>query len=235
MDATPESHPTRADPPEAPRLPGLPRRSLDVFVAPGRLFAALRHRPAWAGALLLGAALVLASTAAIPPDVWESFTREQLASRGQAMPEGFDFGAAQRVFGMVGGVVGWLLFAFTVAGLVTFVFAFVLGDEGTYRQYLAVVTHAFLIPAVGAVLVTPLKIAQADPSLTLNLSLFAVGLDADLYPMRVLRMLDLFQLWSWVVVAVGAHEIDRRRDVGTASAVLLTFALALAMLFAIFL
>lgn len=218
-----------------PVTPHLPKRVLDVILAPGRLSEALRDDPRWAGALVLGAGLVLISTWLLPAEVWESFTREQLASQGREMPEGFDFGAVQRVVGMVAGVVGWLVFGFVVAGLVTFVFAFVLGDEGGYRQYLAVVAHAFLIPALGTLLVTPLKIVQADPSLTLNLSLFAVGLDADGYPMGVLRMLDLFQLWSWVVIAVGVHAIDGRRSVGAAATILLCFALAVAMVFAIFL
>lgn len=224
---------TRSDAPVA--APPLHRRVLAAFVSPDRLFAALRHDPRWAGALLLGAALVLASTALIPPEVWQAFTREQLAAQGRALPEGFDFGSVQRVFALVAGVMGWVAFTFLAAGVVTFTFAFVLGDEGGFRQYLAVVAHAFLVPAAGALLTTPLKIVQADPSLTLNLSLFAVGLDPDGYPMGVLRLLDLFQLWGWVVVAVGVHEIDRRRDVGTAAAVLLAFALAIALVFALFL
>ncbi len=217
-----------------PPLPGLPRRLVDVVVAPGRLFERLREQPRWAAAVAVGALLVLVATWLIPVDVWNTFTREQIAARGMKVPEGFNFGTMQKVFGAVGGVVGWLFMLFVLTAILTFVFAFVLGDEGSYKQYLAVVGHAFFIPALGSLLVTPLRIAQGDPSLTLNLSLFAVGLDPSLYPVRVLRVLDLFQIWAWVLVAVGAHAIDRRRSVGSAAVVTLGLALLLALVFGIF-
>ena len=93
--------------------------------------------------------------------------------------------------------------------------------------------HASLIGAIGGLLVLPLKIAQADPTLTLNLGLFVPG-DPDSYPMRVLRSLDLFLLWSYVVTGLGISKVDRRRSWGSAAVFMILFAIGFALLIAAF-
>ena len=207
-------------------LPPIWTRALKVFFAPGRLFAVLRERPRWVGALLLGAVLVTASSAVLPTDIWNEMVRRQLLESGQAGFENAGGGVVYRVGATVGTAVFWVVWSFGVAALVTFVFGLLLGDGGRYRQYLAVVTHASLIAAVGALLTVPLRIVQRDPQLTLNLGLFLPL--AEGYLLNLLTMLDLFLLWSYVVIAIGVHEIDRRRSVGSAALLMLGFAVVMA-------
>ena len=210
------------------------RRVVQVFLSPGELARGLREKPVWGLVLLLGGVLVGASVALIPQEVWLQMMREQAAERGQPLPQGFGTaGTLFRVTSVVGGVLGWFLWAFLLAGVVTFVFAFALGDEGRYRQYLAVVSHALLIAGVGALLTVPLKIAQSDPTLTLSLGTFAVFLEEG-YFYRVLRILDLFGLWGYAVMAVGVSQIDPRRSLGSAMAFFYGLALLMALLFGIF-
>lgn len=215
-------------------MPSLPGRLLRTFVAPGELFEKLRERPLWAGALVLGAVLVGLSVILVPVEVWQEMVREQIREQGQEMPPGFEGGGTLfRISSVVGGVAFWFIWAFLLAGLVTLFFSFLLGDEGGYKQYLAVVSHALLISAVGAVLVVPLKIAQGDPSLSLSLGTFAFFLEEG-YPLRVLKNLDLFGLWGYGVMAVGVGKLDPDRSAGVAAAVLFAFALAGALVFGIF-
>ena len=204
-----------------------------LLYAPGALFDRLSVRPHWGATLLLGAALVAASFLLIPTELWERTVREQVLSAGQDLPDSFAFGGVARIAGLVVGVVFWVVLNFLLAGFLALVFAFLLGDEARYRQYLSVVSHAFLIPALGSLVLVPLRLAQGDPQLTLNVGLFAVGLDQDGYPHRFLRMLDLFMLWSFMVTAVGVSHLDRRRGWGSPAAVLLVFAFGLAALLAI--
>lgn len=219
-DRTMAGRPVDSGTPEA-----IPVRLVRVFVAPGRLFAALRQRPLWFTATLLGAALVVLSTALIPGEIWDETMRQQMLETGGQLPEGIDFGTIQRVAAAVFGGVFWFVWVFLLAGILSVVFAFVLGDDGRYRQYLAVTAHALLIAAVGGLATVPLRIVRRDPGLTLN-----VGLFADLEPgylMNFLTTLDLFLLWSYVVMAVGVHEIDPRRSWASAAAILLTVAVVL--------
>ena len=122
--------------------------------------------------------------------------------------------------------------AFAWAGLLTLVFHLLLGDEAGYRQYLAVVTHAFLIGALGSLLLVPLRAIQADAQLTLNLGLF-LPFDASTYLGRLLRALDLFMIWAWIVVGLGVAALDRRRTSGSAIGIVMVLATGFVMLIAL--
>ena len=115
------------------------------------------------------------------------------------------------------------------AGFLTVIFAFVLGDEGSYRQYLAVTVHSFFIPALVGFLITPLKIATQDPQLTLNLGSFFFFLPSG-YWLGVLTAMDLTYIWLSLIIAQGAHCIDKRRSFRSAVVILLSLMLAMALI-----
>jgi hypothetical protein len=215
-------------------LPSLPRRVIQVVFAPGDLFESLRAKPVWFAVLAVGAALVMASVLLIPQELWVAAAQEELLRRGQEMPPGLAAtGSFMRIAALVGGGISWFVWAFTLAGIVTVAFSFVLGDEGRYVQYLSVVSHGLFIGALGALITVPLKIAQQDPSLTLNLGAFAFFLREG-YAFRVLKLLDLFALLGYGVMAVGVTKVDPRRGVGTALTFFYGFALVFALVFGIF-
>lgn len=217
---------------EAP-LPPLFRRLVDVFFSPGRLFSALAGEPRWVGALLLGALLSTAALAVVPAEMWADTMRRAILESGQPLPEGFDpsgFGEVQKWLAVVGTAVFWVVMALALAGVTSVLFAFVLGDRGGYREHLAVVCHALLVVAAGSLLLTPLRLVADDLQLTLHLGLFVPVEEGRLA--RFLGGLDLFWLWTFVVLAVGVHELDRRRSFGVAAALLLLIPVGLAALFA---
>jgi hypothetical protein len=154
---------------------------------------------------------------------------------GRPVPEGFDpdsFGTIPKTVGVITNGIFWFLGTFVLAGVSSLVFVFLLGDKGRYRQHLSIVGHALLITAVGALLTTPLRIIQGDVQASLNVGLFLpLG---EGWAARFFRGLDLFWLWTFVVIGVGAHTLDRRRSLGSAVAVLLLIPLAMAAVFAWF-
>lgn len=218
----------------SPPLPVLPVRLVQLLFSPGKLFEALRERPAWFGVLLLGAVLLAVSILLIPVDLFVEAAREQLIQRGQTVPPSLESsGTLFRVSSVAGGVIFWFIWAFLLSGIVTLVFSFFLGDEGRYKQYLSVVSHGLFIGALGALITVPLKIAQQDPSLTLSLGTFAFFLEEG-YAFRVLRLLDLFQLWGYAVMAIGVTRIDPKRGLGSALVVFFGLAVVAALIFGIF-
>ncbi len=189
----------------------LPVRFAQVFISPIRLFDGLGERPVWGAALVLGGVLVVAGIFAIPTDVWNEFVRAQLLETGQPIPEGVQLGGRLfRWFGVVGGVVFWFIWAFLLSGVVTFAFAFVLGDEVHYRQVLSAAAHCLLIPALGGLLVLPLRVMQRDPQLVLSVGTFLPFLEG--YPAALLQSLDLFSLWAFGLLGVAVTRFDRRRS-----------------------
>jgi Yip1 domain len=213
----------------------LPRRLFDTFFSPGKMATEVAANPRWLGALLVAIVLVTTATALIPPDILAEFQRRAALERGVTMPELTDRALSIiRIFSIVGPMVAFALIALVMAGVYTIVFAFVLGDEGTYKQYLAIYAHASFIPAVLAVLLTPVRISLRDPQFSLSVGSFLVFLEPG-YLLNVFRQLDLMQIWAFVVAALGVHAIDRRRSVGGALAILLVLMLLRALIFARFL
>ena len=211
----------------------LPVRIGQLLFSPSALFDALRERPAWLGTLVLGAVLVVTSVVAIPTDIWGEMVRTQMLEAGQPVPEGIEAqGALFRLGGTIAAGIFWFVVAFVSAGIITGIFAFLLGDEVRYGQVLSAVSHTSLIAALGAVVVLPLRIAQRDPQLTLSIGTFVPGLEG--YWGALFRGLDLFGIWSYLLLALAISRIDTRRGFGTAAAILLTMFVGLVAVFAIF-
>ena len=215
-------------------FPGLFSRYFRVFTSPDGLFRALRTRPEWVGAMVLGSCLMLAGTVLIPPELTMATLRERMLETGRANPPGFeDQMAVFRYVGAAAAFVFWSIMLAVFAGVVTVFFAFLLGHEGTYRQYLAVVAHALLIPATATVLLVPLKIAAEDAQLLLSVGAFATFLEAG-YLLRFLSFLDLFGLWGWLLVGLGAARIGRKESWVVGAVVLLAIPITMAAVVAIF-
>lgn len=218
----------------APALPALPTRLLWVLFSPGRLMERLAERPVWLTALVVSALLIGVSVALTPPEIMMEAQRQAALERGMEMPameeETLRF---LRVFLSLASVVSTMVVSVLFAGFCTVVFAFLLGDEGRFVQYLAAVAHAWFIPALFVLILTPLRIATEDPQYRLSLASFFFFLP-DGYLYNVFRALDLTQIWSTLVVAQGAHAIDDRRGFGGAAGITLGALLLLALVVARF-
>ena len=211
-------------------IPGIHRRFLDTFFSPAKMNAYLAAEPRWVMALVLSAALMSLQVAPIPAEVWESFMREQsLAQGGTPLPMPDWVTDWMGILTAVGAALGTSIAIPIGAGFLTLTFAFVLGDEGSYRQYLAVTAHSFFIPALVGLLITPLKIVTQDPQLTLTLGSFFFFLPSG-YWLGVLTAMDLTQIWSSLVIAQGAHSIDSRRSFRSAVVILLSLMFAMALI-----
>ncbi len=220
--------------PQETAFPGLLSRFVQVFVSPGALFDRLVERPVWGGAMVLGAGLVLVGVILLPPELYLAELRRSFLERGQPVPSAMESNVGLIRFG--GAAAAFLSFSVIVAalaGLVTFVFAFILGDEGTYRQYLAVTVHAQLIAATSGIVVLPLKIMAGDLQLLLSVGTFAFFLE-DGYVVRFLSLLDLFSLWAWLLVGLGAARIGGREAWVPAAVGMLVIPVGIAAIIAIF-
>lgn len=215
---------------------GLLKRLVLLVSAPGRLGDHLRVRPVWWDVLLLGALFVAISNWVIPPEVWEDFVRAQAMGSGSGPSDGTPPAPGEmiRIFSSVAAPLAWGLFLLLSAGIMTFLFAFILGDEGGFRQYLAGTAHAALLTGAGALLVSPLKVARSDPQLTLSVGTFLQGALDGTFPGAFLNSLDLFGLASWIVMGLLFSRLDERRTAGSAVAVVLGVSLSLVAIVAWF-
>ncbi len=207
-------------------------RLVRVFLSPVDLFAELRAHPRSLGALVLGVVFSAVAAALIPIELWEAGLRAQLEASGAELPS--DTTMLARV-GWISavfvGVVAWPLLALLTTGVYGVVFLLALGYEGSFRVLLSVVAHALLVVAVGALVLVPLRILAGDANLTLSVATLLPFL-ADGFLLRFAGLLDLFNLWAYVLIGVGAAVMDGRRSPAAGVAVSLGVALILSLLLA---
>ena len=215
-------------------LPSLISRLMQVILSPIVLFDGLSRRPVWGGAVLLGSLLVFLGVALMPPELALATLRERLVEQGQSMPPGLESRLGMiRIGGAVGASFAWVILMGFFAGVVTVVFAFLLGHEGNFRQYLAVVSHAHLISAASVIVLLPLRIATQDAQVLLSLGSFAFFLEEG-YLLRMLSRVDLFGLWAWVLVGLGVSRIGRKESWTGAAILVLFIPFAMAAVIALF-
>lgn len=234
-DRSAEPQPDESESTATPALPSLPRRFLMVIVSPVELFRILRERPVALGPLILGALLVGASAALIPIEVLEDTLRRQMLEMGQEIEGGLTMIARVTwVTSIFGPLIFWPLTAVLTAGVYSAIFKFAFGWEGRFRQYFSVAAHALLVVAFGMLLVAPLRALSADPQLALSVGSF-FGFLPEGIVLGFLQLLDLFNLWSYVLVGLGAATIDRSRSlrsgvlISVGAALLVTLVIAAIM------
>ena len=219
---------------EGPTVPPFYKRIIDVFFNPGTLVEALAAKPVYAAALLTGIVLIAVQFALIPVELILEIQREAMLVSGRDAPEMTDLMVTIAKWGTpIGAALSVMVMTFLFTGLYTLVFAFVLGDEGRFRQYLSVTTHAWLIPMFIGLLLTPLRISTGNPQFTLSMGSFLFFL-SDGYLLNVFKGMDLTQIWSALVIAQGATAIDRRRSFKSAAVVTIGLILVTALIAARF-
>lgn len=216
---------------EPPRRPAFFKRLWMVLVQPEALFRALAANPAWFPMAAFTAAVVGVSMALTPA---EAFYRA--AAAGASPEQVGDLQAVSMMWYKVPGIVlvaGAMLVLPLILGLVTWVlFVFMRSDRATFRQHLCVISHTGVIPALGALLLTPLRIRNRNIEETLSVGDFFPFLDGFLH--NLLNGLDLFALWSCVVAGLGLSLLDERGRWGWTTAVLVAIVVVLAVIGAFF-
>lgn len=232
-DPTPRFDLDSPEPASPGRLPAFPVRVVQVFVSPVQLFDRLKENPAWFWALLLGGVLTSVAVFAVPPEVWSEMVRAQLLEAGQEVPpEMAGAGNLYRIGGAVASPIFWFLAAALFSGIITGIFAFVLGDRVGFRQVLSAYGHVLLIPALGGLLIAPLRIARRDPQLVLSVGTFVPGLEG--YLGAFLNGLDLFSLWAYLLLGLAISRFEPRRSPAVACSITVGVLVAFVAVVAIF-
>ncbi len=211
------------------------KRALNVFVSPGELGDWLAERPVWVDALLLSVVFGVVAQALLPLDIQVAAMRNAIIERGGEVPDDLESLAGPvRWVGVVGTGVVMLVWALILSGITMFIFSFLLGDKGTYRQYLSAATHSIIIPALGALVITPLRIRSRDPALVLSPGSVLGDLVGDGYLQAFLSRIDVFAVWGTAVLAILVTRIDKNRSFPVAFGALFALQLIVAAVVATF-
>jgi hypothetical protein len=206
-------------PPAAPK--SLPARLFGVVLSPGETFRSVIAQPRWFGALASILLLMAAANFAfLSTSVGQDATLEQqiksmeawgmtvTAEQQTQMEAGISkapyWGAAMIL------IVGSLM-TFLIAAILYGVFNGFAGGGATFKQVLAVLSHAGAISLVGQLFTLPLNYVRESASTATNLAVFLPFLDEGSLAARFLGMIDLFFIWWLIVVGIGLAVLYRKR------------------------
>lgn len=236
-----EHHPESSDAAvEEQGIPSLPVRIVQVFVSPAKLFDALRHRPAWIGAVVGLIGLSIALQFLTPVIVPEEILRRAAEARiADFIPAGTDPAVLEQqvdaaISPGVGVIVGTIIMTpivlSIIAGLLLIAFNVILGGEASFKQLLSAATHSMYIGAAGGVLSIGLMTVGAEIT-TLSPGLFLPELEGFLG--RFLNGINIFSVWTCGVLGVAVSRFYPGRSVAAGTTYLLVlyliFVAALAM------
>jgi hypothetical protein len=208
-----------ARPPSAPK--SLPARIIGVLTSPADTFRSVAAHPRWFGMLLLGTLVVaglqfwLLSTEVGQTAMLEQQER-QMESFGQPMSDQQYDEFERRLPLMRYFVAGFTvvigpLITFIIAGLLYAVFNAGLGGDAKFKQVLSIVTHAGVVPMLGAIFATPLNYVRESMTSPTTVSVFFPMLEEGSLAARFLGLIDLFWVWWLVVLSIGLAVLYRRR------------------------
>lgn len=223
-----ESHMT-TDTLDPTPYPGLLARFIGVITSPGETFKHVVRTPKVSGMLFL-TSLLIALAAGLP----------QFTERGRAaaleqqvqMMEGMGVTVSDEMYQQMAlrsqsNTAGYIATVSTFVtmpfGAVIFtaifwaVFNTVLGGTASFKHVMAVVVHSWAITSLGAVVAAPIMYARGQMSTSIANLGALVPMAEDSFIARFLGMIDLFQVWWCVVLAIGLAALYKRTTAGVAT------------------
>lgn len=208
-------------------------RMTGIFFDPKPAFADIAARPRWWAPLILLIVLALGYTFAYSQRVgWDRFVRQNIESspRTQNMPaEQREQAIAMQmkfvpILGWIGAVVGSPIYALAVAGVMLLVFNTMLAAELTFRKVFGITCYSSLTGVVGAALAILVMFLKNPEDFNLrNPTAFNLGafLDPQTTPKWLQAAgtsLDLFSIWTVLLLATGLSVTGRKVSWGNALA-----------------
>ena len=201
-----------------------PGRLFGVFYEPGKVFADVAERPRWLAPIVVAILFGLAFVYTISSHIgWEQTVRQTLANN----PRTADLPAEQRelaisrgakfasVIGWIGAIVGPPFFTLIVAGVLTGIFNGLLGAELKFIQMFAITAYAFLVRSLYTLLLIIIVYLKPPEEFNIQVSPFSPAAymnrqDNPKWLMSLAGSLDLFTLWTIVLLAIGFSVAARK-------------------------
>ncbi len=199
----------------APPQLSLVSRVIGVVTSPKATYQSIVAHPKFLGMLLLtlGVTFVLVGgflSTKVGQEAWlDTVLRpesppEQVATMERIAPYAAYF------------AIGWIavfipLMYVVIAGILYVVFNAGLGGNATFKQVLAVVTHAGAPGLLGQFFTIPLNYSRGAMTSATNLAVAMPFLPEESFLGRLLGTIDLFIVWQVIVLAIGLGVLYRKR------------------------
>ncbi len=222
---------------------GLLSRIVGVFFAPRATYAEVAARPRWFGALAVSSVVIaggfylllsseVGQRAALDQQtqIIESFGVKLNDAAYDQMERGIE---RAKYTTPIGQLIGIPLVSVIFAGILLGVFNAILGGDATFKQVFAIVAHSSLIGALQNTFSRPLDYIRETISSPTSVSVLLPFIDEKSFLGRLTGMLDLFQVWSILSLAIGLGVLYKRRTTPIATTMFLIYFVIVAAIAAI--
>jgi hypothetical protein len=205
----------------AARALSLPERLAGVIFSPKPTFESVSTHPVWIDVLAIGIVLTaVAWFAFLSTDTGRQAFIDQQFQQQEAWGQTITPEVEARINNSAP-VMRFVIPAFTlviaplfvlaIAGLLYGVFAAMMGGGATYKQTLAVVSHAGVVMTVAGLAVLALNYVRGSMSSATNLGVFVQMLPENSFLVRFLGMIDLVWVWYLIILSIGLGVLYRRK------------------------
>lgn len=196
-------------------------RFVGIITGPRATYERVVSRPTWLGMYVLTAAIT-AFGAALP--MMTDTGRQAAVDQQVSTLEGFGMPVTDEEYQQLQNraailpytaaasvVVGGLVMALLMGGMLFAVFNAALGGGATYKQILSVVVHASVINAAGQLFTGPINYFRGAVGSATSLSALLPMLDDQSFAGKLAGTIDVFIIWWLVVLAIGLGVLYRRK------------------------
>jgi hypothetical protein len=218
----------------APAPKNLFARFAGVITAPRDTFASVAAWPKWLGMLLLVAVITSVFTALpMTTDAGKDAAIEQQVASVKAlglqvsdqMYEAFEKGKGRLPYTTAASVLVFTpVISVVFAGILFAIFNAALGGEASFKQLFSVYIHSGVIGAVSALLSGTVNYFSGRVGSVTNLGALLPMLPEKSFGANLLGTVDIFLVWSVVVLAIGLGVLYKRRTQPIAIALLSVYA-----------
>jgi hypothetical protein len=213
--------PSAIDPAQpAPGKPNAFQRLIGVLFSPDETFASIARQPDWVVPLILFVVLSAISGFIIANHVdFAAPAREQMEAQGKLTPD--QIAAQVKVIQAVSKVFAYCapvmtMIALLIVAAVLMLAYRLMGGEGTFKQYFSVTLYAwvpqFILGLITAgILATRTEPVDAQelPTLVRSNPAFLVDLHQHKVLFSLLSSLDVFVIWSVILMIIGFAYVAR--------------------------
>lgn len=214
-------------------LPGLPARVVGILTSPRETFGHVVASPRWFGMLALTAVVTaLGLWAFLSTEVGQQAVVDQgvatLESWGRTVDDEA-YAAIERqaqiarYINPLSVLVLAPIITAVISAILLGVFA-LLGGNASFKQVMAVVTHAGPVSMLQQLFSLPLNYMRGSASSPTNVGVFFPMVADDSFLGSVIGTIDLFIIWWLVVLAIGLSVLFKRPTRSIAIALALVYA-----------
>jgi hypothetical protein len=209
-------------------------RIFGVLFSPKPTFEDIVRKPSWLLPVIISTILAIVSTVVLNQRInWRDYIVQQLdkspraaqLSTEQKQQQAEVSAKVTTYIVYASGVLGSLLFALIVGGVMMLAYNLLAGAGATFSQSFAIASHTLLVGIVSTpifllvLLLRPPGTVDPDNPVATNVAVFLPE-DSAKWLLALCKSIDIFTIWMLVLLAIGFAAVNPRKLKGSKSYVI---------------